>query len=190
MADQLITAVELAGWLHIDPVDLDAPAAEFAINAATAAVQRAARQRLVQVAGDTVERVGTPSPWLTLPQRPVTAVTSVTLDGAAVTDFVAYSSQLWRAAGWQLCGTGRPTKVVVVYDHGWPAEDQQLQTARGYTFALAAPVYDNPTLAEALAIDDYRASYGQSGSRVGLSRQDRDELRLAYAAARVGLVPL
>jgi hypothetical protein len=181
VADQLITPAELASALHIPFAQLDTAAAALGINAATAHVQLAAGQRLVAVVGDQVELPGTTSWWLRLPERPVTAVTAVTLDGAAIADWTQHASRLWRDNGWQNCRTWQPSKVAVTYNHGYPTGDQKLEPARSYVFPLAASVYDNPTLAEALAIDDYRASYGPSGSTIGLTKEQARELRRAYS---------
>lgn len=188
MADQLITRAELAGYLQLPDPGVDNATADIAINAATAHVQRAARQRLVAVTGDTIELEGTTSWRLHLPERPVTAVTSVTLDGVTVTDYTRLRSRLWRDSGWQRCGTWKPSTIVVIYDHGWQPGAQELQAARGYVFPLAGAVYNNPTLVEALAIDDYRESYGSAGSAIGLTRDQARELRRAYSTL-VGSVP-
>jgi hypothetical protein len=188
VADQLITPTELASYLKVPFASLDPGGADVAINAATAHVQLAAGQRLVAVVGDQVELPGTTSWWLQLPERPVTAVTTVTLDGATIADYTQHASRLWRDNGWQNCRTWQPSKVVATYNHGYTTGNQKLEAARAYVFPIAAGVYDNPTLAEALAIDDYRASYGPSGSTIGLTKEQRRELRRAYSTI-AGTVP-
>lgn len=55
--------------------------------------------------------------YLALPGMPVTAVSAVTCDGVAVTDFKLVNGRLWRSAGW----AGRdPVEVVVTMTHGLP----------------------------------------------------------------------
>jgi hypothetical protein len=188
VADQLITPAELASALQIPFAALDTAAAALGINAATAHVQLAAGQRLVAVVDDQVELPGSTSWWLRLPERPVTAVTAVTLDGATIADYTPHASRLWRDAGWQRCTTWQPSKVAVTYSHGYPVGHQKLEAARSYVVPIAGSVYDNPTLAEALAIDDYRASYGPSGSSIGLTKDQRRELRRTYSTI-AGPVP-
>ena len=137
MADQLVTPEDLASFLQ---QDLDLATATLLIEAATAVVQEAAGgQRILQVAGDTATLIGTTDSKLDLPQIPVTAVTSVTLDGTALTagsaggvtsTYRRIGSKLWRTDGWQTY-IGEPSTVVVVYTHGYPAAHQRLQ--RAYT---------------------------------------------------------
>jgi hypothetical protein len=180
VADMLVSAAELGGWMR---EDLDPLAATLVIEAATARVQMAARQRLVAVAGDMVTLPGTAGPWLPLPERPVTAVASVTLDGATVTDYQRRGSRLWRERGWQDTTTLEPSEVAVVYSHGHAAGAQALGLAREHALRLAAAAYSNPAGAQALAIDDYRESYGDAGARLSLTRHEERALRRAYGAA-------
>lgn len=56
-------------------------------------------------------------PWLELPVRPVTAVTSVSLDGDTLTDYKLADGALWRCAGWSC---GEPLEVVVALTCGLP----------------------------------------------------------------------
>jgi hypothetical protein len=103
MADQLATPEDLASLLERD--DIDRYKATVLVETATAIVQEAAGgQRIVQVVDDTIEIIGTTESWLNLPQIPVTAVTSVTLDGTALTlgtDYKKFGNRLWSRTGWQ-----------------------------------------------------------------------------------------
>src|SRR5882762_10742071 len=105
MSAGLVTADELSAWLQ-EPV---APVtANLLIRQATGKVQAACGQTLVQVLGDTVVIDGHPDQWLELPQRPVTAVHSVTFqDGNLApvtldpTQYTVVGNRLWRGYGWQ-----------------------------------------------------------------------------------------
>lgn len=55
-------------------------------------------------------------PWLSLPGQPVVDVTSVTIDGTAVTDWRLASGQLWRRARWAT--DDGPAAVEVTMTHG------------------------------------------------------------------------
>jgi hypothetical protein len=82
--------------------DIADPArAELALAAACDAVRDRMSQTLNAVTGDVITLVGTDSRALLLPELPVTAVTSVTVNGVAVTDWTldAYGAGiLWRDA--------------------------------------------------------------------------------------------
>lgn len=198
MADQLVTPLELAAYLQ---QDLDTATATLLVEQGTAVVQAAAGQRLVQVTDDVITRPGGSGRFLTLPERPVTAVTAVTIDGipiAAGTGYVAYlpKAQLWRVWGWRSLGptswTGLPFAAVqVTYSHGYAAGDQKLEKARSCVFALCAQAYANPTGASTLAIDDYRESYTRPGSTAAMQLADTQQAELRrYYGTTAGSVRL
>lgn len=88
-----------------------------ALDAACDMVRDYICQQVDAVAGDVVTLYGTGTRALTLPELPVTSVTSVTLDGVALTDWTvdAYGL-LWRDnPGWW----DKASKYVVTYDHGY-----------------------------------------------------------------------
>lgn len=192
MADQLCTPADLASLLQ---KDLDASTATLIVEASTAVVQEAAGlQRILEVAGDTADFIGTTDAWLDLPQIPVTAVTSVTLDGSAVAtgtlsgggNYKRFGNRLYRRDGWQLlCGI--PSEVVVVYTHGYPANHQRLQLARSAVLGLARTVYDNPGGRTRLSIDDYTEAYEAAQAAMSANPPLRAALRRQYGR-RGGLV--
>lgn len=192
MADMLLTTDELATYLQ---ADVDSAAAALAIQLATGRVQAAAGQRLVAVTGDAFELDGSRDPYLKLPERPVNAVTAVTIDGLPVTDYTTYgrTGRLWRYCGWRgltiTTASAIPplSKVAGIYDHGYQPGDQRLQLARAVALQLAGAAMSNPSGVEALAIDDYRESWGSAVGEV--STVDAAALRRAYGTA-VGSVRL
>ncbi len=192
MADQLVTASDLAKFLQTTFDAGQSAAADLYLKAATAVVQGSARQRLVQVAGDAITLIGTTDSWITLPERPVTAVASVALDGTALvldTDYKRYGARLWRSDGWQETAY-EPSIVAVTYTHGYADGAQALELARTYVMTLAAQVYTDPTsVTTSEAIDDYRVTYTQAMSRMILTPEATTALRRAYGR-RSGLVRL
>lgn len=174
MADMLATPADLASLLQRD---VDTATATLLIEAATAVVQGVTGQRLVQAVDDVAvldldEYDG--GPYLTLPERPVTSVTSAMIGATAVTD---YSTQLrrhrlWRANGWRstlIAYPSQPSQVTVTYTHGYAAGDQRLQLARGATLSLAASVYSNPGGVTREQIDDYAVAYEAASARMEAS---------------------
>lgn len=165
--------------------DLDAYKAIMLVECATAVVQSTCGQppqRLVAVEADEVELVGLPGAWLDLPQRPVTAVASVDLDGDALTagtGFKVFGSRLWRPTGW-ITTWGEPTAVTVTYDHGYPDGHQSLQLARSAVLSLLKGVYGNPEGAVRVTIDDYSAAYESLSAQMDASEFLARRLRAQY----------
>lgn len=190
MADQLCTPEQLASALQSD---LDASTANLWVNAATAVVQEAAGgQRIVQVVGATLTVMGTTESWLALPQIPVTAVTSVTLDGVALSAGTAtgtyrkVGSRLWRDIGWA-CDIYAPSEAVIVCTHGLAAGRQELEFGRSATLGLAKQAYVNIGGAKSERIDDYAVVYAEMSAVMEASPNLRRALRRQYGR-RAGLV--
>jgi hypothetical protein len=162
MADTLATAEELATLMNDAGIDEDQ--ATLVLELATAEVQAAAGQRLVYVEDDPIEVFSFSGPWLTLKERPVTEITSLTIDDGdelvAGTDYKrpANSATLFRRCGWAECQS-EPSILSGVYSHGYATGDQKLEFARSAMFGIAKLAVTNPSLAESEAIDDYRIQY-------------------------------
>jgi hypothetical protein len=143
MTDQLAANVDLAVWLDYATDTLLTDRAELALQVATGWVQDACRQKLVPVVGDVVTldvAPGTTELWL--PERPVTAVTTVSILGVPLTsptDWVLVEASRLRAKRWTYWPTADP--VVVTYNHGYAIAPQ---TLRGVALAAAARILDNP----------------------------------------------
>lgn len=186
MADMLATPSDLASLLQ---QDVDTATATLLIEAATAVVQGVTGQRLVQVLNDIAvldldehDR----SLYLELPERPVTAVTTVLIGATAVTDYSTQlrRNRLWRAYGWRstlIAYPSQPSLVTVTYSHGYAAGDQKLQLARGAVLSLAAAVYGNPGGATREQIDDYAVAYEAASARMEASTSLVALLRRQYS---------
>ncbi|MFV2094830.1 hypothetical protein ACFHW1_04975 [Micromonospora sp. LOL_014] len=180
MADQLATPEDLASLLQ---QDLDAATADLLLDLATAKVQRAAGgQRIVEATSTAVIDVMPYSDdrFLALPQLPVRSVSSVTLNGVAITDWTLTAQQLWRLVGWNPLWW-RPSQVAVTYAHGYTTGSQYLQLARDCTLSLARAGYSNPAGdLGGEAIDDYRAP---RRAEVDARMQLTEDMRAAIADA-------
>lgn len=177
MADQLVTAEELRVLLGLTTIDT--ARANLVIAACTAVVQEAAEgQRLIAVAGDAHTMMGVTSCWLDLPQRPVTAVTAVTLDGTTQTlgtglaantyKWPGRGAKLWRNDGWQTYWDV-PSEAGVTYSHGYAAGDQNLELGRGACFGLSRGIYVNPDGVTSEKIDDYAVAYERASAEMAAS---------------------
>jgi hypothetical protein len=193
MADQLATPTDLASLLE---KDLELYRATMFIECATAVVQETAGgQRIVEVLDDTAELLGTTASWLDLPQLPVSAVTSVTLDGVAIAEGTGTgcwrrpgTSRLWRDKGWATT-PGEPSSVVVVNSHGYAAGRQELEFARSAVLGLLRSVYGNTTGASRIEIDDYAEAYEAMASRMEASPHLQRALVRKYGRS-AGLVKI
>ncbi|ROT29668.1 hypothetical protein [Micromonospora sp. HM5-17] len=189
MADQLATPEDLAALLQLDWDSLD-PAQQASltmlVEIGTAVVQAEAGQRLVAVTDDSVTLLGTTDSWLDLPERPVTAVSSVAVDGTAVGDYRLFGARLWRSCGWAPSPL-EPSTVTVAYSHGYASDAQELQLARGAVLAVVRDWAANPTAATSLRIDDYAETYSALAARLETTTHLRAALRRQYGR-RGGLV--
>jgi hypothetical protein len=183
MADLLATPTDLATALQ---EDIDTATATMLLELATARVQRAAGgQRIVDVTDTAIIDVTDPyDEYLTLPQLPVRSVSSVLLDGVAITDWYLRQQKLWRSSGWMACWSP-PSQVTVTYAHGLLTGSQYLQSARDVTLALAGAGYGDPTAGtvSAEALDDYRVEYAAADARMHVTDSMRDRLRDAYGTS-------
>ncbi len=191
MADLLATAADLRTLLDETEETLSDDKAHIVLRLASGAVRAAARQTITAVAGETVSLIGTPDSWFELPQRPVTAVTSVKLDGAVITDYKVFGNRLWRRCGWETC-PGEPAPVEVVYSHGYNEWDDQIEEAHGIALTLSAKLFGNVIGAAAMSIDDFRLQFAQAnvGEIAGtIPKAVVQSLRHTYGS-RAGLVSL
>jgi len=189
MADQLATPEDLAALLQLDWDSLD-PAQQASltmlVEIGTAVVQAEVGQRLVAVTDDSVTLLGTTDSWLDLPERPVTAVSSVAVDGTAVGDYRLFGARLWRSCGWAPSPL-EPSTVTVAYSHGYASDAQELQLARGAVLAVVRDWAANPTAVTSLRIDDYAETYSALAARLETTTHLRAALRRQYGR-RGGLV--
>lgn len=196
MADQLVTLQELADALQITLAALPAATGNLLINAATAVVQEAAGdQRIIQVLSDPLSTTGLTDSYLDLPQIPVTAVASVTLDGTLLsvgtltpTAYKLRGNRLWRTAGWQTY-IGQPSDVDIVYSHGYATGAQALELARNSVFSLAKSAFPNPGGVASESIDDYNVTYNAMSAQMEASPYTKAALRKKYGR-RAALVRL
>lgn len=164
----LATPDELADYLGIELDTADTARAQLILDGATGTIQAHTRQTLTAVAGDTVILAGTTDRVLALPQRPVTSVTTVVLDGVTITDHTVYQSALIRDGGWG----DTDEYVTVTYDHGYTVIPDVL---REVCLSLAARRYVNPELVAMRQHVGTVMTQFQVGD--GLTRSEKDILR-------------
>lgn len=161
MADQLATPTALIIRLNYPDDTQATDRATAAVEHATARIQSATRQKLVQVLNETVTLPNSYGSSLWLPERPVTAVGAVTTTdeyGAVTaralnTDYYLIGAQL-RWYRWV-----DSVKTTVTYSHGYAAnaipkdlEDECLR--------IAAVLYENPRALQSETVGGVSQTFG------------------------------
>ena len=126
--------------------------------------------------GEVIELRGTNQIVLQLPRLNVANVTSVTIDGTAVTDFdLVAGNRLRRYSGWG----GDHVTVAVTCDNGLAAAPSHLV---GLTCAIARRWVANPTGARSEQIgDEYSVNYGSDTPEAAtVTDRERRILRRRY----------
>jgi hypothetical protein len=148
----LVTAAELASYLQVPEVDT--ASAEQAIRTASGWVESKTGVAFTPRTS-TLRLSGSLATILELPVRPVTAVTAVTIDGTAYTDFsLTAGGQLYRELTWR---TGFGPQVVaptVKYGCAAPPDD-----IKGVVLEMSGGIYDGRLGVRSEQIDDYRIAY-------------------------------
>lgn len=174
----LFTQAELEALIEST---LTAPRATLLRELATSAVRGACGQTLTAVAGDvSYLRVAPGDYQVRLPQRPVTAVTTVKTiaDSDGTTESVIPTTD-WR---WDRAATITTQYVFgqsllkVTYSHG--SDDATfLSTAKRVALQCAARLAGNPAGAQSHSIDDFSESFDTSSGADGAAQLTAGEVR-------------
>ncbi|MFE2936668.1 hypothetical protein [Streptomyces sp. NPDC059278] len=168
MASPWAAADDLRAYLRLDAID--EPAAEEVIKAAEMVIRGGLGQVIDQVQGDILHLVGTGHRVLNLPEMPVTAVTSVTVDDQALTKGVDYR---WNRYGiltrlgacWPL-----DADVEITYTHGYePIPPLLVQVC----LQVAGRAWVNPKEAvSSESLGDYSVSYDKQRTGQALTEYE------------------
>lgn len=160
--DPFFTAAELAYRLQMDTGAINTNTATLLAQLASDAVREDLRQQIDLIEDDEITLWGDNGEILLLPQRPVTAVSSVTLAGQALVPVQVNSTTNLLMYDWRPEGTLRRivyggsfyagelmfkwplgVAVQVTYSHGYSTVPSGLKKA---ALDLAAGVYSNPEM--------------------------------------------
>jgi len=163
--------------------------ATILLDMATGAIQAYTNQTMTFEAGDSITLPGNFGHLLTLPERPVTAVTSVTLgDTALVVDvdyvwdgkdglyrgtkvdgILSVNGPDWLVNGWGDWG-GPGAVVTIVYSHGFATIPNDI---KGVCLALAARSLSSPDGVNSESVGSYSVSYSRTGGAVSLLSEEK-----------------
>lgn len=129
MSDPFATAAELSQFIG-NPEPTDLARMQMLIDLASAEVRRFTGQTLSQITADIVVLPASERTTLILPERPVTAISSVVVDGVAVlsTDYWFTRAGLLHSGTIAVEGVNWAYGATVTYDHGY-AESTDTYTA-------------------------------------------------------------
>lgn len=197
----LATVLDVEAVLQREIAADDIPRVTRLIEMASGVVRReAGGQTITAVAGDVTTLAGTYETELWLPQRPVTAVTSITVDGiATVADTYRWTrhGRLYRTSydreipDWRSWGAwGTPdAAVVVTYDHGYaePPDDLALVVAE-----MVATRISNPESLRSESVEDYSVGHTQpaTGEPLSFGMTDAHRETIARYAMPITSVPI
>lgn len=189
MADMLASVADLASLLQVDALTINTASATLVLEVCTAVVQAAADgQRIVRVTDDSTTVVGTTARFLRLPQFPVASVSTVTLDGVALTaglpgsgsnTYRLVGNRLWRGSGWQTY-CDEPSTVGLLCTHGYATGDQRLQLGRGAVLSLSRGLFVNTDGVVREQIDDYAVAYAEAEAALEARPSLKAALRKQY----------
>lgn len=152
------TSDDLAARLKKTFTNADKDQADSLLAGATAKIRALTGQWISQVVDDVWTTDAPVSRVVWLPQRPVTAVASVTVDGVAVTDWVLRGSRLRRKCLWATAC--EESELVVTYSHGYADDDEELVLAKDAAMAMAGWARGNIGGLKQRTIDDFTQVFG------------------------------
>jgi len=170
----LATTAQLAAWMQRDEESLPV-GAELVLRVGSDIVRKYARQRLTRAT--TTATLYADEGWVSLPQRPVVAVSAVVVDGAPVDE-----------TGWKLrrdkLGVNRfADEVRVTYTHGYVETPDDVL---GVLLTACARVLNNPEDLRQETAGSLSVTYAAETIGASLSDKDKDLLgRYRRGAAMV-----
>lgn len=186
MSDPLASVDELMVLLGRTFDETEEAQAGMILRQASSAVRAWTRQTLSVVTGDIITLPGSWSSELELPERPVTAVTAVAVDGTTL-DASAYALKLGRLQRtrhdisllnfdpWYRCGWGGPERAVTVtYTHGYATIPDDVHDV---VLEVAALLMGNPGHVRQESLGSYAVTYATETLAASLTAEQKAQLR-------------
>lgn len=160
----------------------DASLVDLALNAASDAVREAAGSAITQQTS-TFTLPAPCSTWLSLPVRPVVSVSSVTVDGEAVTGYRLSDGRLWLGSGWSSSVAPVDVEVTAVHGYAEAPADIVLLTCELAAAGInaASDGIEVKTRIQSEGVDDFTTAYvtGAEALASVMELPERTRLRLA-----------
>jgi hypothetical protein len=139
MADPFATAAEVCEFIGVD-VPSDLTRLQSYLQMVSSKMRSYCRQTLSFVADDEVTRYPSASSFLSLPQRPVTEVSEVLVDGVATTDYYVVPRGI-RSGSVASPGSAWTRGAMVTYSHGFAETDPEFPVLRSICIEATARAY-------------------------------------------------
>lgn len=190
---------DLASRLGITMTDPQKTRATALLDLSSGLIRDVARQEISLHEDDELTMPGTRSDRITLPERPVVSIASVTLDGSPLaegTDWYLRDNTIYRLAhpavfplsghyDRRLRGFGWPRKTLVItYTHGY-ADDDLPQLVKTTALEAAVRVWSNPEglLSERVGDTEVTfASYREPSRGLLLTEDERKQIRRFFGS--------
>lgn len=181
---QFATAAELGSRLGISLDEDETTRANTLLTLASGLIQDETGQEIAQ-ATETFTRPGVWGNRLRLRERPVTAVTSVKIDGVALAadDWYLDGDELVRGGGW----SGPEADVEIVYTHGYASADTP-PAVKAVCLEVATRVWVNPGNARQEGYGLEQVSYSSSNGLLLTDEERRtvnDAIRRTYGSLKL-----
>lgn len=194
------TAEDLANRLNLVLTDDEVTRAEALLADASDEIRSETEQTVNLVTDDVLVRPGTTDERILLPQRPVVNVSSIEIDGSAITDWYLAGDEIVRSSGTILellddfpsrgyRGFGRESRQLrIVYSHGF-ADDAIPRRLKNITVEMVVRVWVNPAsvIQENVAgVETTFAPYADPPRGLQLTDSERRALRRLFGSQSGG----
>jgi hypothetical protein len=149
MAGPFATATEVCEWSNM-AVPNDLSRLQSLASSASAVIRAYCYQTLSEVVDDIYTAYPTVSSFLSLPERPVTAVDTVTVNGAATTAFYIVPRGI-RSGTLQSPGAAWTSGATVTYTHGYPESSDAFKAIKAVCIEMVKRAYTADESGQALS---------------------------------------
>jgi len=174
MLGPFATATEFCEFTGITIPD-DLARLQALLQDASSLMRSHSRQTLSFVEDDEVTRYPTASTFLSLPQRPVTAVSEVLVDGVAETDYYVIPRGV-RSGSVAAPGSAWTRGATVTYSHGFAETDPEFPVLRTVCIESAARAYAPNASGSPEVLGQIALESGGYAPTVFLTQNERDTL--------------
>lgn len=139
MADPFATATELGLLTGLTGLT-DLSRQQYLLELASGMIRSYCHQELSPVVGDVITLYPRASSLLTLPERPVTAVSAVTVNGVATTDFYIVPRGI-RSGTVASPGSPWTSGATVTYSHGYAETTEEYKAIKSVCLSMVARAF-------------------------------------------------
>jgi hypothetical protein len=175
MADSFATAAELAMLIGSSDQD-DLSREQLLLAMASGMVRAYCHQELSPVVDDVVTVYPTVSTLLTLPERPVTAVSQVLVDGVATTNYYVRPRGI-RSGTVASPGSAWLSGATVTYSHGYAETTAEYKTIKSVCLSMASRAFTMNQNGASLALGSSVLETAGFGPEIFLTPGEKETLR-------------